>query len=158
MLQDPRLLLPLSDLALDDQEAGTARSGVRRPYLLTSKWHRQCGEAVKKVPGVTNFNNSVPAPIFQLLGCHKEESYIPPHHYGSSMLIHCSRPLWSWCYHDLVLILPLGPLVTQNSSLARSSLGCCVLSKPGLCLRLVYLVSLLGTGGSEEDLPLPSAP
>lgn len=35
--KDSRLLLPLSDLALDGQEVGTERSGVRRPCLLTSE-------------------------------------------------------------------------------------------------------------------------
>lgn len=36
-LKDSRLLLPLSDLALVNQEVGTERSGVRKPCLLTSQ-------------------------------------------------------------------------------------------------------------------------
>lgn len=64
LLKDPRLLFPLSDLALDDQEAGPERSGVRRPCLLTSESHKHVGEAVKKVPGVTDFNTLSLLPFF----------------------------------------------------------------------------------------------
>lgn len=36
-LKDTRLLLPLSDLALDGQKVGNEGSRVRRPCLLTSE-------------------------------------------------------------------------------------------------------------------------
>lgn len=37
LLKDPRLLLPLLDLAVDDQAAATERSWVKRICLLTSE-------------------------------------------------------------------------------------------------------------------------
>lgn len=47
---------------------------------------------------------------------------------------------------------------TQNSSLARSTLGCCFLSEPGFCLGSAGLAARLGARGSEEDLLLRFIP
>lgn len=69
--------------------------------LLTSEWHKHVVRALKKDPGASSFSTLFPLPFFSFWAVTEKKTAFPPHHYGSSMLVNCSRPLWSHYYQDL---------------------------------------------------------